>query len=119
MKSKAIRRLSLSNHLSLLWDVDSIQKLSVVLVSDVAWLGNLGAGEWEVLDINTFEDNLILEFSTHLAWAAGKHINLVNLLSSQEVLDFKGFTVFGDNDVNGEVSMYESHLVSVALYINL
>lgn len=101
---------------SLFGNVDTVQELSVVLVSDLAGLGNLSAGEGEVLVVNTFEDDLVLEGLAHLAGAAWEHINLVDFFTTQEVLDFNRLSVLGDDSVDGEMSVYESHFVSVTLY---
>jgi hypothetical protein len=79
----------------------------------------LRASEGEVLDIDAFEDDLVLKLWAHFAEAAGEHVNLEVLLATEEVLDFDALAVLGNNNVNGEVSVYESHLVSVTLYINL
>lgn len=101
---------------SLFGNVDTVQELSVVLVSDLAGLGDLSAGEGEVLVVNTFEDDLVLEGFTHLAGASWEHINLVYFFTTQEVLDFNGLGVLGDDGVNGEMSVDKSHFVSVTLY---
>jgi hypothetical protein len=100
---------------SLFRDVDTVQELSVVLISDLAALRNLGAGEGEVLVVDTFEDDLILELGGHLDDASGEHVNLVDFFTTQEVLDFNGLSILGDDNIDGEMSVDESHLVSVTL----
>lgn len=68
-----------------------------------------------MLDINTFEDQLVLKVGVHLNSGAWEHLNALDLLTTEEVLDLNSLTVLGDDDVNGEMSMYESHLISVTL----
>ena len=101
--------------LKLLRHVDTIQELSVILVSDLANLGDLGAGQRQVLVVNTIEDHLILELWAHLAGAAWEHLDLLDLLSAQEVLDFNALSVLGDRNVDGEMGVYQSHFVSEPL----
>jgi hypothetical protein len=104
------------SHKSLLGDVDSVQELSVILATDLADLGDLCAWEWDVLVVNSFEDELVLEIWVQLDGGAGKKLDLLDLFTSEEVLDFDGSSILGDHNVNGEMSVNESHLVSVALY---
>jgi hypothetical protein len=99
----------------LLGNVDTIQEFSIVLVSDLADLRNLGAGEGEVLVVDSVEDDLILQLWAHLAGATWEHIDLLDLLSTQEVLDFKGLSVLRNGDVDGEMGMHHSHFVSESL----
>jgi hypothetical protein len=68
------------------------------------------------LVVNTIEDEFILEVWVQLDGATWEQINLLYLFTTQEVLDFKTLRVLGDLNINGEMSMYESHLVSVALH---
>ena len=99
----------------LLGHVDTIQELSVILISNLADLGNLGAGEGKVLVVNSVEDDLVLQLWAHLAGATWEHVDLLDLLSTQEVLDFKGLSILRDCDVNGEMGMHHSHFVSETL----
>jgi hypothetical protein len=96
--------------------IDTIQEFSVILVSNVARLRNLSASKGKVLVINSFENDFVLEFWAHFADAAWEHFNLVDLLSTQEVLNFNTLAVFRDRNVDGEVSVHQSHLISVTLH---
>jgi hypothetical protein len=105
--------------LALLGHVDTVEELSVILVSDLADLGDLSADEGDVLVVDTFEDELVLEVGVELDGAAGEHLDLLGLLASEEVLDLEGLAVLGDHDVDGEVSVHESHLIFVTLRSSL
>ena len=101
---------------SSLGDVDSVEELSVVLVADLADLGDLGAGEGDVLVVDALEDDLVLEVGVELHGGACEQLDFLGLLAAEEVLDFDGSAVLGDHDVDGEVSVHESHLISVTLH---
>lgn len=78
-------------------------------------MGHLSAREGEVLDVNALEDDLVLHVGVHLAGGSLQALNLLDLSAAQEVLDFNALAVFGYGHVDGEVSVHESHAVSVAL----
>ena len=104
-----------SVHGASLGDVDTVEELSVILAADLADLGNLGAGEGHVLVVDALEDELVLEVGVELDGGAGEEIDLLDLFATEEVLDFDGSAVLGDDDVDGEMGVHQSHLVSVAL----
>ena len=70
-----------------------------------------------MLDINTFEDELVLKIGVELDSGASEQLNALDLFTTEEVLDLNSFSILGDANVNGEMSMYESHLISVTLNI--
>lgn len=103
----------------LLGDEDSIEELSLILaVSDLAGLADLGAREGEGSVVDTVEDKLVLDLLGEGNGGASEHVNVLVLLATQEVLDSERRTVLGDDDVNGEMSVHESHLVAEALNID-
>ena len=65
--------------------------------------------------VNSFEDDFVLELGTHLAGAAWEHVDFLDLLSSEEVLDFNGLAVLGNSDVDGEMGVDHSHFIFVPL----
>lgn len=99
----------------LLGDVNTIQELTLILSADSARLGDLGAHEGDHGVVVSFEDEFILDFDTELDGDTSVHNDLVNLASTQEVLQLNGLAVFGNVGIDREVSVYESHLVDVAL----
>ena len=68
--------------MSFFWHKNSVQELSLILVSDFADLRDLRADEGDESDVNTFEDDLILELGTHSDGAAWEHVDLLDLFSS-------------------------------------
>jgi len=98
-----------------LGDVDTVEELSVILATDLADLGNLGAGERNVLVVDALEDELVLKVGVKLDGGAGEEIDLLDLFATEEVLDFDGAAVLGNGHVNGEMGVNKSHLVSVTL----
>jgi len=68
--------------MSFFWHKNTIQELSLILVSDFADLRDLGADEGDESDINSFEDDLILELWAHSDCAAWEHVDLLDLFSS-------------------------------------
>ena len=102
---------------ALVGNIDSIEELSVILVTDLGALGDLGASDGNVLVVNSFDDNLVLESLTELDAASGHHHGLEDLLSTKEILDLDERSVFGDDGVNREMSVNTSHLISEALFI--
>lgn len=98
-----------------LGDVNTIQELTLVLSADSARLGDLGAHEGDHSVVISFEDEFILDFETELDGDTSVHNDLVNLASTQEVLHLNLLAVFGNVGIDREVSVYESHLVDVAL----
>ena len=110
-----VRRSNSSSNGCSLRDIDTVQELSVVLISDLAHLGYLSARKREVLVVNTLEDDLVLKVRVESSGGAWEQVKLLGLLSAQEVLDFNGLSILGDDNINGEMSVNESHSVSVRL----
>ena len=75
---------------------------------------SLSAREGDILVVDALEDELILEVGIELHGDTGKHLDFLDLLTTEEVLDFDGPAVLGNDDIDGEVSVDESHFVSVA-----
>jgi len=98
-----------------LGDEDTIEELTLVLGSNLADLADLGAAEGEGSLVDTFEDKLVLGLNGDLDSASGLHNNLLDLATTEEVLDLNGLVVLGNDSVNGEMSVNESHLVEDTL----
>ena len=99
----------------LLRDEDSVEELTLVLAADSADLLDLGAAEGEGSVVNTVEDELTLDVVVELDSSASLHDDVLVLLTTEEVLDGDAGAVLGDDNVDGEMSVHESHLVAEAL----
>ena len=94
-------------------DVATVQELSDILILNEARLMDLTAGEGDVVQIVSFNDEFIFHFFSSGDLNTGKHVDLSDDLFTQEVLDFEGCIVVGDEGVDGEMGIGESHLESV------
>jgi hypothetical protein len=74
----------------------------------------LSARKGDVLVVDTLENELILEVGVELDGNTRKQVDLFDLFTAEEILDFNRSAVLGDDYVNGEMSVNESHFVSVA-----
>ena len=99
----------------LLRDKDTIQEFTLVLGSDLAHLGNLGAAEGDEGVVETVEDELVLNILGKLNSASGLEVDGVGNLAAEEVLDLNLSLVLGDVGVDGEMCMDKSHLVAETL----
>ena len=99
----------------LLGNEDSIEEFTLILATNSADLLNLGAGERKSLVVDTIEDKFTLDIVRVSDLGGASHNDKLVLLSTEEVLDGDAGAVLGDNDVNGEMSVYKSHLVAEAL----
>ena len=98
----------------LLRDVDTIEELTDILVSDEHRLVDLSGGGGHSLNIVTLEDDLIL-LSVGLDDSHSlEHVDHTHSLLSQEVTDLDLLSLLVDGHVDGEVSVHESHLVAVS-----
>ena len=92
-------------------DENTVQELTLILGADRASLAELGAAEGNGLLVDTFEDEFVLNVSSEADLAAGLHNNLLDVATTEEVLELNKGSVLSDVCVNGEMSVYESHLV--------
>ena len=99
----------------LLGDEDSVEELTLVLATDTADLLDARAALGEGSVVDAVEDELTLDVGAELHGGAALHDDVLVLLAAQEVLDGDAGAVLGDHDVDGEMSVHESHLVAVAL----
>ena len=99
---------------ALLGDEDTIEELTFILISDVNGLADLGAGEGDGGVVEAFEDEFILDLDGESDGNTVGHVNVLDLLTSEEVLDVDAGSVLGDDAVNGEMSVDGSHLVHEA-----
>ena len=100
----------------LLGHEDSIKELTLILASNSADLLDLGANERNSLVVNAVEDKLTLDVSGGTDSGATSHWDNLVLLATEEVLDSDHGTVLGDDNIDGEMSVHESHLVAEALH---
>ena len=99
----------------LLGDEDAVQELSLVLVSDFASLARPGASEGESSIIWSIEDKLILDIRRLSDSCTWWKLNVVRFLTTQEVNNFERLLVLWNDNVDGEVIVHKSHLISEAL----
>lgn len=71
----------------LLGNEDTIQELSLILISDLADLGDSGAAEGEGGVVDSIEDKLVLDVLGELNSGACGEVDEMSLLSTEEVLD--------------------------------
>ena len=109
--------ISLGLNKGLLGDEDTIKEFTFILAADSADLLDLGAGKRKSSVIDTIEDELTLDIVRVSDLGGASHHDELVLLSTKEVLDGDAGAVLGDNDVNGEMSVYKSHLVAEALLL--
>ena len=100
----------------LLGDEDTIEELSIVLITDAASLVDPGACKRKRSIINSVEDKLILNVSGLGHGSSSWEFDVMGLLTTQEVNDFKRVLVLGDLNVDGEMIVDKSHLISEALF---
>ena len=96
-------------------DVNTVKELSDILLADIAALVNEGAGERDILIVAAFEDDLVLEGLACNNFDSVEHLNFVDLRAAKEVLELDALAILGNAEVDGEVSVYESHFVLEAL----
>ena len=99
----------------LLGDEDAIKELTLVLASYSANLLDLRAAEGESSDVDSIKDELTLLFFALNDLAACGHVDKLVLLTTKEILDSDAGSVLGDGDVDGEMSVDQSHLEAEAL----
>ena len=113
----AVNSQFLGLDLGLLGDENAIEELALILAADTAHLldGRAALGKGSVVD--TVEDDLSLGIGGELGSGASLHLDDLILLASEEVLHSDLITSLGDNNVDREMSVNESHLVAEALSI--
>lgn len=117
-KERRSRQRSLDGlglNVGLLGNEDTIKEFTLILAADSADLLDLGAALGEGVKVDTIEDNLTLLFGGESGGSASLHLDDLVLLSTKEVLDSDLGAVLGDDDVDGEMSVYKSHFVAEAL----
>jgi hypothetical protein len=103
----------------LLVDVDTIQELSLVLLANFADLSGESASEGDSVDVDSVNNHLVLNVVGHGDLDSWVDLDGVRLGSSQIVLYLEFSSVILDNWLDGEMSVYKSHFISEALYIQL
>lgn len=78
-------------------------------------MGDLSARKGNGSITDSVENEFILDVFGEIDGATWLENNQVSLLTTQEVFDFDLLLILGDDNIDGEMCMYESHLVSEAL----
>ena len=110
-----INSVVLGSSEGLLGDEDTIEELTLILLTDLADLGDAGARLGKEGVVNTVEDELVLNILGKVDSAAGVELDEVASLATEEVLDLNLLLVLGDDGGDGEMRMHQSHLVAEAL----
>ena len=100
---------------ALLGNEDTIEELTLILGAHMAGLADLGAHEGDSGVVDTLEDELVLHGSGELDSDVAKHVDLLDVTATQEVLDLDALAVLGDDGVDGEMSVNQAHLVDEGL----
>jgi hypothetical protein len=100
---------------SLLGDEDTIKELTFIFVSNVNSLADTGAAERKVTVVSSLEDHAVLDLSAEFDGDSLDHVDVMDLLSTDEVLDVDARAILGDDAVDGEMSVNASHFVLEAL----
>jgi hypothetical protein len=102
-------------------DIDTVQELTNILVAGEDGLMDRGSGLRDRLDVDTSDDDLILNISRTKDRASLEHGDLADLALSKEVTDLNTISLLGllvlvhDSQVDREVIVDETHLVGVSL----
>lgn len=72
---------------SLFGDEDTVEEFTFVLGSDLADLGDLSARKRDIAVVDAFEDQFVLYFSRELNSSAWLHNDLLDVATTEEVLD--------------------------------
>lgn len=110
-----INSLVLGSGEGLLGNEDTIEELTLILLADLADLGDTGARLGKEGVVNSVEDELVLHVLGEEDGAAGVELDEVASLATEEVLDLDLLLVLGDDGGDGEMRMHQSHLVAEAL----
>ena len=100
------------NNFGFLGNVDTIEKLSDILVPEEGFVVDQSATVGDVFDIVTLEPELVLLFWGDFALDTWKHLYFSVDLLSEEISDFDSGTVFLNDHVDWEMRVNGSHLVS-------
>ena len=97
-------------------DVDTIKELTDILVAgDLADVVDHGGRLGDSLEVVASEVDLILDLLVTLDSDAREHLDGARTLLTEEVVDGDHLLVIGNEAVDGEVSIDETHAVLVAL----
>jgi hypothetical protein len=92
-------------------NVDTVQELTDILVLDSGDLLNAGSRLWDSIEIVASNDQLILLGSGSLTGDTLQHLDAESNLLSQEVTDLNFLTVVVNDNVDGKMGIYVTHLV--------
>lgn len=105
------------NH-SLLGHEDTVEELALILAPNTAHASKLSATEGEGSVVDSVKNELVLHVLREGNRGATQHFHSEILLSTEEVLHSDFGAVFRDSNVDGEMSVYQSHLVAEALVLS-
>jgi hypothetical protein len=101
--------------LLLLGNEDTIEELTFILLTNLTELADLGARLRKSSNIDTIEDEFVLDVLGLEDSAARGELDEMRFSTSEEVLDLKRLLILSNDSGNGEMCIYESHLVSETL----
>lgn len=102
-------------------NIDTVQELTDILIASENGLMDRGSGLGNRLDVDTTDDDLILNVGGTEDSAALEHGDLTDLTLSKEVTNLNSVSelgllvLVGDSQVDGEMVVDETHLVGVTL----
>jgi hypothetical protein len=115
IKFPSSQQHSLFLDVALLGDVDTVQELSNILISDQSGLVDQSARQGDVVQVVSFDGDLILDILLLGDLNTLEHLNPSVVSLTNEILNFDGLVVLGDVGVDWEMGISESHFVLVAL----
>lgn len=118
-KSEVHHSIFLGVNEGLLGDENSIQELTLILLSNFADLVDFSGGKGDSGVVVSFEEELSLLNLGSGDFGSTNHLHELGLLATQEVLDLDGLAGLGNINVDGEMSVHESHFVQVALEVTM
>lgn len=96
-------------------DIQAVQELTDILVFHGGRMLDQGGRKGNCLDIVTLENQFVLLFGGINDCHAWLHCDLADVLLAQEVTDLNDCVALRNYTVDGEMSMYGSHLVLESL----
>jgi len=95
--------------------VDTVQKLTDILVAHQARLVDQGGGAGDVIDIDTLDEDLVLDGLGLDGLGSANHVDDTDDLLAQEVLDLDTLATVGDVASDREMRVDETQVVTVSL----
>ena len=96
---------------------DTVEELTLVLVSDIADLHHLGARLRQSVFVDSIEHKLILGIFVQKDSAVGSELDKVGLLTTEEVLDLNLGLILGNDGTDREMRIDHFHPVAETLVL--